>query len=174
MGRPMAPLIQTDLALGPVVLHPGSSGDWNYRARTSFDPPGHGQTLEHTGGSLAMEWDINSQWLFKSISSYRKLKTHSFIDIDASEYELGDVLVAMNQDQASQEFQLQYDNGSNLHGIFGAYYMRENVPSHQEAYAHALFALVGMPFSVLRPIEDDLTPPHVTASAPTHCALVPT
>src|SRR3546814_6336926 len=78
MGRPMAPLIQTDLALGPVVLHPGSSGDWNYRARTSFDPPGHGQTLEHTGGSLAMAWDINSQWLFKSISSYRKLKTHSF------------------------------------------------------------------------------------------------
>ncbi|HEY9541212.1 MAG TPA: TonB-dependent receptor plug domain-containing protein, partial [Luteimonas sp.] len=133
LGRPMAPLVQTDLALGPVVLHPGSSGDWDYRARTSFDPPGHGQTLEHTGGSLAMEWDINSQWLFKSISSYRKLKTHSFIDIDASEYELGDVLVAMNQDQASQEFQLQYDNGSNLHGIFGAYYMRENVPSHQEA-----------------------------------------
>src|SRR3546814_2796243 len=59
LGRPMAPLVQTDLALGPVVLHPGSSGDWDYRARTSFDPPGHGQTLEHTGGSLAMEWDIN-------------------------------------------------------------------------------------------------------------------
>src|SRR3546814_12984165 len=122
----MSPLFQTDLALGPVVLHPGSSGGWDYRARTSFDPPGHGQTLEHTGGSLAMEWDINSQWLFKSISSYRKLKTHSFIDIDDSEYELGDVLVAMYQDQASQAFQLQYDNGSNLHGIFGAYYLREN------------------------------------------------
>src|SRR3546814_2720258 len=85
LGRPMAPLVQTDLALGPVELHPASSGDWDYRARTSFDPPGHGQTLEHTGGSLAMEWDINSQWLFKSISSYRKLKTHSFIDIDRTE-----------------------------------------------------------------------------------------
>lgn len=174
LGRPMAPLIQTDLALGPVVLHPGSSGDWDYRARTSFDPPGHGQTLEHTGGSLSMEWDINSQWLFKSISSYRKLKTHSFIDIDASEYELGDVLVAMNQDQASQEFQLQYDNGSNLHGIFGAYYMRENVPSHQEAYADDLFALAGMPISFLRTIDDDLTTTSVAAFAHLNWEFVPT
>ena len=174
MGRPMAPLIQTDLALGPVVLHPGSSGEWNYRARTSFDPPGHGQTLEHTGGSLSMEWDINSQWLFKSISSYRKLKTHSFIDIDASEYELGDVLVAMDQDQASQEFQLQYDNGSNLHGIFGAYYMRENVPSHQEAYADDLFALAGAPISFLRTIDDDLTTTSVAAFAHFNWEFVPT
>src|SRR3546814_11205526 len=84
-----------------------------------------------------MEWDINSQWLFKSISSYRKLKTHSFIDIDASEYELGDVLVAMNPDQASQEFQLQYDNGRHRHGVFGAYYMTETYPPHPEAYADA-------------------------------------
>src|SRR3546814_5914859 len=145
LGRPMAPLIQTDLALGPVVLHPGSSGDWNYRARTSFDPPGHGQTLEHTGGSLSMEWDINSPWLFKSISSYRKLKTHSYIDIDASAYERGDVLVAMNQDQASQEFTLQYDNRSNLHGILGEYYLRKNVPSHHEAYADHPCPLSGMP-----------------------------
>src|SRR3546814_21038863 len=99
MGRPMAPLIQTDLALGPVVLHPGSSGDWNYRARTSFDPPGHGQTLEPTGGSLAMEWDIHRQWLVKSINSNRKLKTPSFIALDASESELCDVLVAINQTQ---------------------------------------------------------------------------
>ena len=174
LGRPMAPLIQTDLALGPVVLHPGSSGDWNYRARTSFDPPGHGQTLEHTGGSLAMEWDINSQWLFKSISSYRKLKTHSFIDIDASEFELGDVLVAMDQDQASQEFQLQYDNGSNLQGIFGAYYMRENVPSYQEAYADDLFALAGMPISFLRTIDDDLSTTSVAAFAHVNWEFVPT
>jgi iron complex outermembrane receptor protein len=174
LGRPMAPLRQTDLALGVVELQPGETGDWNYRARTSFDPPGHGQTLEHSGGSLSMEWDINSQWLFKSISSYRRLKTHSFIDIDASEFELGDVLVALDQKQASQEFQLQYDNGSNLHAIFGAYYMRENVPSHQEAYADDLFALVGTPISFLRTIDDDLTTTSVAAFAHASWEFVPT
>src|SRR3546814_16536267 len=71
----------------------------------------------------------------------------------------------MNQDQASQEFQLQYDNGSNLHGIFGAYYMRENVPSHQEAYAADLFALAGMPISFMRTIDDHLTTTRVAAFA---------
>ncbi|WP_417473816.1 TonB-dependent receptor [Luteimonas mephitis] len=174
LGRPMAPLRQTDLALGVVVLQPGETGDWDYRARTSFGPPGHGQTLEHSGGSLSMEWDINSQWLFKSISSYRKLRTHSFIDIDASEFELGDVLVALDQKQASQEFQLQYDNGSNLHATFGAYYMRENVPSYQEAYADDLFALAGMPISFLRTIDDDLTTTSVAAFAHASWEFVPT
>src|SRR3546814_13935749 len=80
----------------------------------------------------------------------------------------------MNQDQASQEFQLQYDNGSNLHGIFGAYYMRENVPSHQEAYADDLFALAGMPLSLLRTLDDDLTTTSVAALAHVNWEFVPT
>src|SRR3546814_14935375 len=80
----------------------------------------------------------------------------------------------MNQDQASQEFQLQYDNGSNLHGIFGAYYMRENVPSHQEAYADDLFALAGMPISFLRTNDDDLTTTSVAALAHLNWEFVPT
>src|SRR3546814_14558206 len=67
---------------GPGGVAPGLQRRLDYRARTSFDPPGHGQTLEPTGGSLAMEWDINSQWLFKSISSYRTPKTPSFTHID--------------------------------------------------------------------------------------------
>src|SRR5690606_108209 len=126
MGRPMAPLLQTDLGFGTVVvLHPGEAGEWNHRSRTSFDPPGHGQTLEHAGASLSMEWDVGQQWLLKSITSHRNLKTTSFIDIDASQFELGDVLVSLDQEQTSQEFQLQYDNGSNLQATFGAYYMRE-------------------------------------------------
>ncbi|HEU4774022.1 MAG TPA: TonB-dependent receptor [Lysobacter sp.] len=174
LGRPMAPLLQTDLGLGKVTLQPGETGDWNHRSRTSFLPPGHGQQLEHSGASLSMEWDINSQWLFKSISSHRKLKTHSFIDIDASQYELGDVLVALDQKQSSQEFQLQYDNGSNLHATFGAYYMKEKVPSHQEAYAGDLFALFGTPIDFLRTIDDDLATTSTAAFAHLNWEFVPT
>src|SRR5690606_30130182 len=172
LGRPMADLKQTDLALGTVVLLPGEKGEWNRRARTSFDD-GQGQYLKHSGASLAMDWDINEQWTLKSISSYRKLKTESFIDIDASEYELGDVLVALDQDQKSQEFQLHYDNGSNLHGTFGAYYMKENVPSYQEAYADDLFALAGTPLDFLRTIDDDLTTTSTAAFAHVNWEFVP-
>ncbi|GGK04483.1 TonB-dependent receptor [Luteimonas terricola] len=174
MGRPMAPLLQTDLGLGVVVLQPGETGEWNHRSQTSFLPPGHGQQLEHSGASLSMEWDFSEQWLFKSITSHRSLKTNSFIDIDASEFELGDVLVSLDQEQASQEFQLQYDNGSNLQATFGAYYMREDVPSYQEAYAGDLFALFGAPLSFLRTIDDDLTTTSVAAFAHANWEFVPT
>ncbi|MEN1940658.1 TonB-dependent receptor [Luteimonas sp. MJ246] len=173
LGRPMAPLLQTDLGLGVVVLQPGETGEWNHRSQTSFLPPGHGQQLEHSGASLSMEWDLNQQWLFKSITSHRRLKTDSFIDIDASEFELGDVLVALDQQQTSQEFQLQYDNGGNLQATFGAYYMKEDVPSYQEAYADDLFALFGAPLSFLRTIDDDLTTTSVAAFAHANWEFAP-
>ena len=174
LGRPMADLQQTSLApAGVIVLKPGESGEWNRRARTSFDD-GQGQYLKHSGASLSMDWDINAQFTLKSISSYRKLKTESYIDIDASEYELGDVLVALDQNQKSQEFQLHYDNGSNLHATFGAYYMKENVPSYQEAYADDLFSFLGGKVPFLRTIEDDLTNTSTAAFAHVNWEFVPT
>jgi len=173
LGRPMANLRQTSLApAGVIVLKPGETGEWNRRALTSFKN-GEGQYLKHSGASLAMDWDINAQWTLKSISSYRKLKTKSYIDIDASEYELGDVLVALNQDQKSQEFQLHYDNGSNLHATFGAYYMKENVPSYQEAYADDLFSFLGAKVPFLPGINDDLTTTSNAAFAHLNWEFVP-
>ena len=58
------------------------------------------------------------------------------------EFQLGDVLVALNQKQASQEFQFQYDNRDNLQAVFGLYYLDEKVPSHQEAYANDFLSLL--------------------------------
>ncbi len=174
LGRPMAPLLQTSLApAGVIVLQPGETGEWNRRAQTSFQN-GEGQYLKHSGASLSMNWDINEQFTLKSISSYRKLKTESYIDIDASEYELGDVLVALDQNQKSQEFQLHYDNGSNLHATFGAYYMKENVPSYQEAYADDLFSFLGGKVPFLRTIDDDLTTTSTAAFAHVNWEFVPT
>lgn len=174
MGRAMAPLIQTSLApAGAVVLQPGATGEWDHSAETSF-APGKGQKLKHSGVSLSMEWDLSQEWQLKSISAFRKLQTDSYIDIDASKYKLGDVLVALDQDQTSQEFQLHYDNGSNLHATFGAYWMRENVPSYQEAYADHLFGFLGSPVSFLRTIEDDLTTTSTAAFAHVNWEFVPT
>ncbi|WP_293711820.1 TonB-dependent receptor [Stenotrophomonas sp. UBA7606] len=158
LGRPMADLQQRELNTNAIVrvLKPGETGEWNHRARTSFND-GQGQYLKHSGASLAMNWDINEQFTLKSITSYRKLKTESYIDIDASEYQLGDVLVALDQNQKSQEFQLHYDNGSNLHLTFGAYYMKEHVPSYQEAYGDDIYLIGGKPAGFLRTIDDDLS-----------------
>ncbi|WP_303749170.1 TonB-dependent receptor [Stenotrophomonas pigmentata] len=174
LGRPMADLRQSSLApVGVIVLQPGETGEWNRRAQTSFQN-GEGQYLKHSGASLAMDWDINEQFTLKSITSYRKLKTESYIDIDASEYELGDVLVALDQNQKSQEFQLHYDNGSNVHATFGAYYMKENVPSYQEAYADDLFSFLGAKVPFLRTIDDDLTTTSTAAFAHVNWEFVPT
>lgn len=156
LGRPVAPLIRTDFALGQVVLRQPDTGTFDYRSRTSFDP-GKGQELDHLGFRLGFDVGIGDAWTFKSITARRELETEFFIDIDASEFELGDVLVALDQDQTSQEFQFQYDNGGNVQAVFGLYYLKENVPSHQEAYASDLFAIGGAPITFLRTIDDDLS-----------------
>ncbi|RZJ00852.1 MAG: TonB-dependent receptor [Rubrivivax sp.] len=174
MGRPMANLVQTSAFPGGLtVLHPGETGDWDHSAETSL-APGQGQKLRHQGVSLSMDWDLADAWRLKSITAYRRLKTHSYIDIDASEQELGDVLVALDQNQRSQEFQLHYDNGGTLHATFGLYWMKEHVPSHQEAYADDLYTFLGTPVSFLRTIEDDLTATSRAAFAHVNWEFAPT
>jgi iron complex outermembrane recepter protein len=150
-------LKRTDLVFGSVPLYtPDPDQKYDFRTRTSFDPD-KGQQLEHKGAALNLGWKLSDRWNLRSISAFRKLDSRSYIDIDASQFELGDVLVDFHQKQASQELQLQYDNGSNLQAVYGLYWLRETVPSHQEAYASDLFALAGTPITFLRTIDDDLT-----------------
>ena len=86
----------------------------------------------------------------------RQLDVESYIDIDATEWELGDVLVDVEQEQFSQEFQLLGSNGDNLNWIMGLYYLHEEVPSHQEAYADDFLLFGGVPITFLRTVDDDL------------------
>jgi len=156
IGRPLAELRQNSLApVGIIALRPADTGHWNRQVRTSFQN-GEGLYMRHSGGAFSLDWDINAHWSFKSITALRRLKTDSYVDIDGTEYELGDVLVAVNQHQRSQELQLHYDNGRNLQATFGAYYMKEHTPSHQQAYADDLFSLLGNRIAFLRDIDDDL------------------
>ncbi|MCB1636179.1 MAG: TonB-dependent receptor, partial [Xanthomonadales bacterium] len=155
LGRPEAPLVQVDLALGPQILLLPDAGEYDFETRTSF-PRDFGQRLRHRGVSANLQWDLSDSWLLKSITAKRWLNTSSYIDIDASELELGDVLVSVDQDQFSQEFQLQFDNGGDVDAVIGLFYLRENVPSHQEAYADDFLALAGTPIDFLRTIDDDL------------------
>jgi iron complex outermembrane recepter protein len=155
LGNPEAALTQFDFVLGTQVLRPAPTEEYNYRSRSSFTG-NEGQELDHWGVSAVMDLDLSEQWALKSITAYRELETSFFIDIDASEFELGDVLVELDQKQVSQELQFHYDNGGNVQGLFGLYYLREKVPSHQEAYADDFLALAGNPLSFLRTVDDDL------------------
>ena len=155
LGQATAPLYATDLALGQVLLFTPPGGEYDFKGETSFGP-GHGQHLTHRGASLHMDWKLADRWDVKSITAYRKLHSNSFIDIDATTLELGDVLVDFNQKQFSQELQLQYDNGSNLQAVYGLYYLDEKVPSHQEAYADDFIRFATLPIDFLRTIDDKL------------------
>ena len=138
-----------------VPRSPAPTGEWDFRSSTSMTDRSNQQT-DHWGGNATITWNISDNTKLKSITAYRDLKTDSFIDIDATTLELGDVLVALDQNQFSQEFQLLGDNGENINWVLGAYYLKEEVPSHQEAYADDFLQYVGLPISFLRTIDDDL------------------
>jgi len=153
LGRDESPLIQTDFALGPVVLNTAPTGEFDFRTSTSLQP-GQGQELEHWGLSMRAEYDASDAITLVSITAYRELTSNAFIDIDATQFEIGDVFVGVDQNQFSQEFQVQYDDGP-LQAVAGLYYLKENITSDQAAFADDLFAVAGFPVDFLRTIGDD-------------------
>ncbi|MES2054595.1 MAG: TonB-dependent receptor [Pseudomonadota bacterium] len=155
LGYATAPLIATSFTAGTRVLSPANPlGPYDYKARTSL-APGQGQNLDHWGISLTANIDLGGPFSLTSISAYRKLKTDAFIDIDATQFELGDVFVGVRQHQLSQELQLKYSS-DRLNGVFGLYYLYEKVTSHQEAYADDLFELTpATHYTFTRFIDDD-------------------
>jgi iron complex outermembrane receptor protein len=154
LGYPTAPLLQTSLfpAGGRTLVPANPYGPYAYRASTSFSN-GEGQRLDHWGVSLTANIELSDVFTLTSITAYRKLSPDFFIDIDASEARIGDVFVGVRQNQFSEEVQLKWDAGK-LKGVFGLYYLNENVSSHQEAFADDLFTFLGGPVSFTRFIDD--------------------
>lgn len=111
--------------------------------------------LQHWGTHGTATFDVNDAVTLKSITAYRNLKTTDYVDIDATQLELGDVLVDVAQNQFSQEFQFAY-TGERLQAVGGIYYLKENISSHQEAYADDLIGpLLGNP-TFTRTVDDHL------------------
>ncbi len=156
LGRAEAALLSIDLGTGlPVLLQPAPTGKWNFETVTDMGDLG-GQKTDNYGGNVTLNWDINDRTSFKSITAYRKLQSDLYIDIDASEWSLGNVFVGIDQSQFSQEFQLLGDNGENLNWVAGLYYLNEKVPSHQDAWADNFLLFFGVPITYMRTVDDDL------------------
>ncbi|MDY6924365.1 MAG: TonB-dependent receptor [Pseudomonadota bacterium] len=158
VGRALAPLFRTDLLLGSATVlqpAPAAGSEYNFQTRTTPGLP-NSTELEHAGLSATATWTLSDALTLKSITAYRDLSYTDYIDIDATQFELGDVLVGVDQDQLSQEFQLAYDDGGPITAVGGVYYLKENIVSHQEAYGDDIFALAGAPVGFTRFIDDDL------------------
>ena len=149
VGQPTSTLAS---AFGAILLPlPAIPAVYDFKTTTTPGLPNETR-FEHWGTQATISYELSDALTFKSITAYRNLDSDDFIDIDASAVKLGDVAVRVDQDQTSQEFQLAYNQGP-WQAVAGAYYLKENVASHQEAYADAFVA----PFSFLRTVDDDLT-----------------
>ena len=151
VGRPLNNL--TTFSGGVLVVdNPATKYDW--KGRTTPGLP-NSTKLKHYGFSSTIATDITDALTLKVITSYRNLKTDDYIDIDATQYEIGDVFVGVSQNQLSEEVQLNYTT-DRLKAVAGLYYLDERVKSHQEAYADDLLGPLFLNSGFLRTIDDDL------------------
>ncbi|WP_292050514.1 TonB-dependent receptor [Brevundimonas sp. UBA5866] len=138
------------------VVYPVQQPVPTYDFKTSTTPGLPNETrLETWGTSLRATWDLSESLTLKSITAYRELNTDDYIDFDATHLEIADALVAVDQNQFSQELQLTY-TGDRLNAVAGVYYLRENVDSHQESYNDALLGPAFLNSGFLRTIDDTL------------------
>jgi len=163
MGQAISTLVSFAGAL-PIGVVPPIPPEYNFTGQATPGLP-NSSTMDHGGLSLRASWDLGNNWTINSISAYRSLNYDDYVDIDATQFEFGDVFVGVRQDQTSQEFQAIFE-GDRTTVVSGVYYLRENITSHQEAYGDDLvfgFALASPPFLpnvpatyFLRTIDDDL------------------
>jgi iron complex outermembrane receptor protein len=83
---------------------------------------GHDQEVRAHGLSATVEYTINPEMTFKSITASRRDKSYAPIDFDALPVVDFEVPALYQNRQFSQEFQLSY-NGPKIQGVAGVYYM---------------------------------------------------
>jgi len=142
--------------LGYGVAYPVATPTPEYDFKTRTTPGLPNETrLETWGSALRMTWDLSDALTLKSITSYRELNTDDYIDFDATELEIADALVAVDQKQTSQELQLTYST-DRLTAVGGLYWLKEDVSSHQESYNDALLGPAYGNATFIRYIDDAL------------------
>ncbi|MCC2956318.1 TonB-dependent receptor [Massilia sp. IC2-477] len=85
----------------------------------------HDQQVKAHGVSATVEYQMNSDWSFKSITASRKDKSYAPIDFDSLAVVDMEVPALYTNKQFSQEFNLTY-TGDRLQGVAGVYYIDAN------------------------------------------------
>jgi iron complex outermembrane receptor protein len=86
---------------------------------------GHDQQVITHGESLLVDWMINPELSFKSITAHRAAKSYAPIDFDSLNTPLFEAPAIYTDKQSSQEFQFTY-TGAKWQGVAGLYFMRAN------------------------------------------------
>ena len=110
-------------------LPPGSLVDDRWVTGDTDKSNGTGPTEDEndTWGVIAtLDWEINENVSFKSITAYREMEATIRTDIDYSPFPIIHTDEEQDQEQFSQEFQLSGDSGK-LHWLVGAYYLTEDI-----------------------------------------------
>jgi iron complex outermembrane receptor protein len=175
VGQPLNDLTTLFTPLVGTVLPVENKAEDGYDFKARISPSLPNETkLKHRGISGTIAYDLTAGLTLKSITALRGLDTEDFIDIDATEYNTGDVFVGVDQKQLSQEFQLSL-SGERFSGVAGVFYLKEDIRSHQEAYGSDLLRVVPtVPAAdFLRTIDDDLTTRSYAAYANGSFTVVP-
>ncbi|MEM9622492.1 MAG: TonB-dependent receptor [Pseudomonadota bacterium] len=94
---------------------------------TSFGAGANFSKVEAKGASITVDWAVNDNINFKSITAYRSIDTYFGTDVDGAPQVINDTSFQMDQTQVSQEFQL---SGLSLDGdlswLVGLYYFQED------------------------------------------------
>ncbi len=144
----------TNIAGAPILVLPATPAEFNFTARATPGLP-NSQELEQGGVSATFSWELSDTLTIKSITAGRQLSYEDYVDIDATQLEIGDVFVAVDQSQVSQELQLIYE-GNRFTFVGGLYYLAENIESDQVAFADDfVVGFLGLT-TFTRTIGDDL------------------
>ncbi|WP_394205760.1 TonB-dependent receptor [Shewanella waksmanii] len=79
--------------------------------------------VETEGLSFTLEYFINDDWTFKSVTASRESYSPTNIDFDNTDLRIFDVPAIYDDEQFSQEFQVNYDS-DNLTLVSGLYYFK--------------------------------------------------
>ena len=120
-GVPVFPLAAVDGFVAANNIQPLPVS--NERFDTDSGLIGARNDTETKGASLTVQYDLNELWQLKSISAYRDGDTDATIDFDLSPFPISDVFVVYHDEQFTQEFQFNYDNGDNWQVVTGLYYI---------------------------------------------------
>jgi len=114
-------LLPTISGAQPTLLN----GDYDTMAGITTFGPIRDNKVTATGGQLLIDWSINENWTFKSITAYREDETESPIDFDSTAPQKFDAPVIYTNEQFSQELQLIYE-GDRVTFVGGLYYLDAN------------------------------------------------
>ncbi|MYM64928.1 TonB-dependent receptor [Pseudomaricurvus sp. HS19] len=104
-------------------------------------------SVDTSGVSLTVKWDLSDAFTFKSITAYREGETFTNIDFDSTPLGSVHVPAVYDDDQTTQEFQLTYV-GDKLNLVTGLYYY--------EGSASGAFDVLLGAFNVAGPFDPSL------------------